>query len=186
MKDKILNAYFQLLPVKGLYHVTMDELSKEAGISKRTLYRYFETKESLIDELFNVFFNRMNYEIDKSIRKNDSAEEVFDGLSEIICGAGHAMFNPVVLDDLRQYYPHYWEKIDRFRVNNIERVICALLKENPKYAEDIDPRLISKIIISSMQAILNPYYVVANNLSVKETAEQMLVFFKRGLGISRY
>ncbi len=184
MKNRVINAYFRLLPTKGLYHVTMDELSKEAGISKRTLYRYFETKDALIDELFNHFFDRMNHEIDETIRKNNCAEDIFDGMSEIVCGSGQTMINPVVLEDLRQYYPHYWEKLDRFRINNIEKVIHSVIEENPECAKDIDPRLVSKIIISSMQAILNPYYVASNNLPIKETARQMLAFFKRGLGIN--
>src|SRR5215212_10598442 len=47
MRDLILDAADRLLGRYGYQKMTMDDLAREAGVSKRTLYLHFEGKEAL-------------------------------------------------------------------------------------------------------------------------------------------
>jgi AcrR family transcriptional regulator len=49
--DNILQRSQAMFMRYGIKSVTMDELSREIGISKKTLYQYFETKEELIEQI---------------------------------------------------------------------------------------------------------------------------------------
>lgn len=50
IKEQIINTAFDLFSQYGIKSVSMDDVSKAAGISKRTLYESFEDKETLLIE----------------------------------------------------------------------------------------------------------------------------------------
>lgn len=50
-KEKILIAAQTVFLKKGFYEATMDDIAKETGLSKGSLYLYFSSKERLIAEL---------------------------------------------------------------------------------------------------------------------------------------
>lgn len=50
MKERIITTALELFHSYSIRTVTMDDISKELGISKRTLYKHFDSKESLITE----------------------------------------------------------------------------------------------------------------------------------------
>ena len=46
IKEQIINTAFDLFSQYGIKSVSMDDVAKAAGISKRTLYESFEDKET--------------------------------------------------------------------------------------------------------------------------------------------
>ena len=48
IKEQIINTAFDLFSQYGIKSVSMDDVAKAAGISKRTLYESFEDKETLL------------------------------------------------------------------------------------------------------------------------------------------
>lgn len=48
--DEILEKARETFLEKGFFHTVMDDIAKRAGITRRTLYRYFERKEDLAYE----------------------------------------------------------------------------------------------------------------------------------------
>ena len=48
-RDSILDGAAKLFKQKGLKSVTMDELAKSLGMSKRTIYENFKDKDELIE-----------------------------------------------------------------------------------------------------------------------------------------
>lgn len=56
MQNMILQAAMDLLDKKSYQQVTMDEIAHKAGISKRTLYKYFPSKSLLFVTEFKKYF----------------------------------------------------------------------------------------------------------------------------------
>lgn len=50
IKEQIMDTAFDLFSQYGIKSVSMDDVAKAVGISKRTLYESFEDKESLLTE----------------------------------------------------------------------------------------------------------------------------------------
>jgi AcrR family transcriptional regulator len=50
MKEFILNKASEIFLKSGFKSVTMEYLSGELNISKKTIYKYFEDKEELVDK----------------------------------------------------------------------------------------------------------------------------------------
>jgi len=66
MKDKIINKATDLFLSLGFKSVTMDDIANELGMSKKTIYTYFENKTCLVEEITTHLFKKIT-----------------DGLSEI-------------------------------------------------------------------------------------------------------
>ena len=47
-QEQIIEAARRLFHQFGFKKVSMDEIAKEAGVTKRTIYMYFESKEELL------------------------------------------------------------------------------------------------------------------------------------------
>ena len=63
-RELILETAETIFLRQGLFNTAMDQIAEEAGMSRRTLYRYFDKKEDLAYEVttrlltkWNIFFN---------------------------------------------------------------------------------------------------------------------------------
>lgn len=53
-KERILDAALEVFSQKGFHSATTDEIAERAGVGKGTLYRHFETKDKLFEELVRL------------------------------------------------------------------------------------------------------------------------------------
>jgi AcrR family transcriptional regulator len=58
-KQETLSVAMRLLLERGYANLNMDELAQEVGISKPTLYQYFESKEALVAQALERMYAKM-------------------------------------------------------------------------------------------------------------------------------
>lgn len=159
----------------------MDELAAEAGISKRTLYRYFRSKDELIEATLDKFMLEVTENFEHFLSTHPEQDEFESYLPEILYHVGYTIGNPLILEDLRQYYPHYWQKIDDFRVEKAKLVIKAIIDAGKGNTKGLDARIVTNAVLASVQSVVNPKFIISNGLTLEETIRQLLKFFKFGL-----
>lgn len=174
-------ALSELSKTKGFYRVTMDELAARAGLSKRTLYRYFPGKEAIIEAVIDYNLSRIGKEMDKILLSNCNPQEAFGQILNLFYREGRNLINPLVMQDLIAHYPQYWRKIDEYRMQKAQKVIKTLVGYDKDGARGLNPKIVTAIIMSSIQAVLNPEFILANNLTFEETVVQVIDFFKYGI-----
>jgi AcrR family transcriptional regulator len=74
-KDQILDAASEVFAQKGVYETRMDDIVKESGLSKGTLYWYFKSKDEIILSIFERMFGREFQEIKNLVDSEGSATE---------------------------------------------------------------------------------------------------------------
>lgn len=73
-REKILEATADLIVAQGIQNCPMASIAKQAGCGAGTIYRYFSTKEELIEQLYLSISERMaeysleNYEKTATVR----------------------------------------------------------------------------------------------------------------------
>lgn len=182
IRERIITAFESLLPEKGLYKTTVDEIASAAGLSKRTIYRYFQSKDEIIESTLNSFMEKMGRGIEELIQKDLKPEDILDELFNRLFKHVTKIFNPKVMNDLQTHYPQYWVKIDQYRTEKARELLMSILeKSNQGKERKLEPTIISAIIIASVQNILNPKFLLKNDLPFEETAKQLIDFFQYGL-----
>lgn len=80
-KERILEAALEIFSQKGFHTATTDEIAERAGVGKGTLYRYFETKEKLFEELVRLRLDELEKKADSIV---DGQDDVLTMISKYI------------------------------------------------------------------------------------------------------
>lgn len=177
IRERILQACRELARVKGFYNMNMDELAQQAGVSKRTVYRYFRSKEEIIEASLDAFTAEMARKIETILEQDIPAPEMIAAIMNNLITHGQFILNPAVLNDLRIHYPQLWKKIDSFRLERARLAIARYMQQsNSPALQGIDPRIITAAILASIQAVLNPDFILENGLTFESTATQLSKF----------
>lgn len=129
-REKVFNAAVELFSRFGFKKTTVDEIADQAGISKRTLYQVFPSKEKILAEL--VMFEALSFRkfclgqikhLDDPIKKF----RCFCSLSEEYFEA-NPFLGQVISDDARLFSPFLTNEL--FLVEQgIKEIISRLLSE---------------------------------------------------------
>jgi len=52
-KDKVINFSFEIIKDKGVSALSIDEISRQAGVAKKTIYKHFINKDAIIEEMIS-------------------------------------------------------------------------------------------------------------------------------------
>ena len=159
VKQRILAEARNLFFRYGFSKVTMDETAEALGMSKKTLYRYFPSKEDLLQETTAAHMEECGAELKKICNRDDlSPLERLKLTMTYITGVFSKMSEPMV-HDLRRNAPEIWRKVEEERQKNIETDFGALIKEGRhkgQFRKDVDESLFILIYSTVVREILNP------------------------------
>ncbi len=170
-KERILSFAEKKFSQNGFYKTTMDELAREMKISKKTIYKHFSSKDVLVSEIIDYITANIQHKVAKLVaKKTTSAEKLY--LMSVFVTQRINQISEKWLDDLRVYRPELWTKIEKFRektiISNLDKIITQGKKE--RLIVDKPNKIILMVIISSVQAIVNPNFILNNNFSAKQAA----------------
>ncbi len=103
----------------GVKSVTMDDVARELGVSKKTLYQFFENKADIIHQMAIQHIQR-DEEVIAEIRAVSS-----DAIDEILRVARHVaaeivkMAAPSMIFELKKYYQKTWALLNEHKKNQI-------------------------------------------------------------------
>ena len=160
ISSKIFEKARYLFNHVGVRNTTMDDLAKELGISKKTLYQQIKNKEDLVR--FCIVYDLQNDEqaIDAISKNTENAIE------ELLLIAKHVhkelqLYNPAMLMDISKFYPECWSLIDNhiqtFAKENIQTNLKKGIRQG-LYRKDINIEIVSSLQLRlSMMAIDNKH-----------------------------
>ena len=109
----------------GFKSVTMDDIAREMGISKKTIYKFFSNKEILIEEITGMIHSQIHEIIDQIVAQNYNAiEENYQIRKMFKEMFQSADTSPVY--QLKKHYPSIFEKVMAKEMNECN----TLFKKN--------------------------------------------------------
>ncbi|MCL6447893.1 MAG: TetR/AcrR family transcriptional regulator [Armatimonadetes bacterium] len=184
-RRRIADALKELASIRGFYGVTVDELAARAGISKRTIYRYFNSKEEIIALVVEDLLLSLEEKVQEALESSNNPVEKITNVIKLIPKSSN-LLSPLVLHDLQKHYPHLWEKVEQFRAGKIQQTFENLLANDEQgFFRKVNPRVFTTALISSVRAVVNPAFIMENNLSPEETVESLFSIFLYGVVATR-
>ncbi len=107
---RIINGSAELFERNGIKNVTMDYISSQLGISKRTIYEIFKDKNDLLENILREktkTHKEICYELTK---ESDNVIEAIFNLGKL----NHETFsriNPLFFEDLKKYHYSVYAKV---------------------------------------------------------------------------
>jgi len=182
-QQKILDQTFTLVMKYGIKSVSMDDISSGIGISKKTIYQYFENKKSL---LASVVENH----ISKDEREMTALKEASsNAIEEMVLIAKHVLtflrgMSPSMMFDTKKYYPEIWHRIEEEHFTFIRNTVKANVVRGQReglYLEDANAEIISLLYVRQTLALADEEIFPLSKFDRMELFKTMVTYHVRGL-----
>ncbi len=167
----------------GIKSVTMDDMAKELGVSKKTLYKYFKDKNEIVSTLMKMDINGEMKILESLAETSKNAIEETYAFSNVLIEKLKSV-NPSLMYDLEKYHPKAWnlfvthKRIDVFGCikANIERGI-----EEGFYRETINAEVVAKLYSEKIDLIFNQEIFPLGKFSVEDVYTEMIDYHLQGI-----
>jgi AcrR family transcriptional regulator len=184
VRARIVQAARERLISHGYGRLTMDELAAELGVSKKTLYRHFASKEALARQVIMDLGQEVRAHADGIL--DNSRLSFAQKLQDFITGMVQRLtqMSPRLLQDLQRFAPELHELILSMRRRNIPDIFGRLLTEGQERGmvrQDLDPGFAAEFLLHAMQGLMQPVALDHLRLGPQEVFEKAMNIFFGGL-----
>ncbi|HXU27897.1 MAG TPA: TetR/AcrR family transcriptional regulator [Bacteroidia bacterium] len=183
VKDKILETSLNLFYKYGIKAITMDDIAKEMGISKKTIYRFFKEKDDIVNQLSET-------ELKKSqLMMEEMRKQANDPIHEMILISIHiqkvfAEINPVFFYDLNKQFSKALNDFKKFKseciFTNINRNIIEGVKQG-LYRSDLDVDFAAQYRVLQMDMFMGRSDFAFENISMAKAHQLIMDIFMHGI-----
>jgi TetR/AcrR family transcriptional regulator, cholesterol catabolism regulator len=159
-EDAILAKSKELFFRLGVKSVTMDDLAREMGVSKKTIYQFVSNKSELVEK---VMRKHVEEEKDSMLQLISNPGNAIDQTLSIIKNVLAHMKNihPSSIYDIQKYYPKTWKVFLEFKNDFILKTIEQNLQKGVDegfYRKDMNTHVIARLYINAIEYIVNPTF----------------------------
>jgi AcrR family transcriptional regulator len=183
MKEKIIQKATELFINFGFKSVTMDDIARELGISKKTIYNHFENKTQLVAATTSQIFDHITQGIDCICDLNKNPiEELYEIKKLVMQHLKDEKSSPNY--QLQKYYPEVhaqlqakqFEKMYDCTKKNLQRGV-----EMGLYRDNLEIEFISRIYFLGVNGIKDESLFPTNIFPKSKLMEDYLEYHLRGI-----
>lgn len=170
----------------------MDDIAREMGISKKTLYCHVNGKTDLVEKILHhslhIFEQWFGQVAEKNLNAIDELLEISKRMNE-----EYQKFDSSDVYALKKYYPSIFKKHVEYETKlayniALQNIIKGI--NQGYYRADLDAELTATLFVQKMMGIHNSDFFVQENLTFKKIFEVMIENHIRGIanesGIAYY
>ncbi|WP_276133280.1 TetR/AcrR family transcriptional regulator [Polluticoccus soli] len=168
---KILSASAELFRQYGFKAITMDDIARRAGISKKTLYQHFANKHEVVNESVTWYKCRVAEGCQAAI---DSSENAIDAMlrTQMLLDQTYKQMNPMALLEMQRFFPEAYELFRNKLMEDDVKMIRDNIEQGIReglYREGINADFLARYRLETSLIMFQP------NLLVNERYDLMFV-----------
>lgn len=157
LRDRILSQAEVLFCQYGIKRITMDDIARHLGISKKTIYLHFKDKDDLVHTLIIDMLNRHTCIMDSTADESENAvREIFlvvERMSQVL-----SKINPMLFYDMQKFHPPTWTAFmthrNDFIQGCIEKNIARGIEEG-LFRRDLNAEILSIMRMGQVDAVFD-------------------------------
>ncbi len=182
-KARILDESFELFRKHGIHYVTMDLIAGTLGISKKTVYANFPSKEDL---LYHCLRNYIGQQRNVMKQLLEQAPNVMEGLVSLAWESTSRMSetNPLMYVELDKYYPKLSKELMDSRREEDYRELVSLIdrgKAQGLMLQGINTDIATRLFLAQVQHMNNYELFPISNYPRTELFTHIFITFLRGI-----
>jgi AcrR family transcriptional regulator len=181
--ERIIQGGEDLFLTAGIKSVTMDDIAKHLGMSKKTIYQFFKDKNELVialvkkklqedEDNMSVIMSQSVNVIDEMINMMKCSEEIFSRI------------NPIVIHDMQKYHPDAWKQFQNFKSGVLIHTLEELLAKGMKQGyirPDIDVKIIARMRVNLVELGFNTTTFPVAEFNTWKVQQQFNEHFNYGI-----
>lgn len=184
---KILTAAIELFRQYGFKTITMDDIARRSGISKKTLYQHFANKQEVISETVSWYKDQLRVQCEQIVNESGNAIEAMVRLMYLF-NQTMRQTNPVSLNELQRYYP---DGFQRFRENMLNQDVAMMRKnilqgiEEGLYRPEVDADLMARFHIETSLSMCQSPFLLGERYELQYVHYELTEHFLYGIMTSK-
>jgi AcrR family transcriptional regulator len=182
-KEKIFQYALSRFFTAGFAHVSVNELTANLGMSKKTFYKCFTSKEDLLEYMTSRLFHDIAATIQSIVEDDAPFMHKFDRLMKYLGAQVRRLSRPMI-QDMQRFAPAVWERVQEFRREQIVTLFGGLIAEGQRAGHirrDINTRVFLLAYLAAIEEILNPSLLMNESFSAGEALQNILAIFFHGV-----
>jgi hypothetical protein len=182
-KERILKGAEELFFRYGIKSVTMDDIAKHLGISKKTIYQSFSDKDEVVHTLMQLKLKEDKHTVEECASGSANIiEEIFKMMQHISSVFGK--INPNAFYDLQKYHPKSWDLIKTFKENCVQQMMEDAMVKGVKdgiVRPDINIKIMAKLRMEEVEMGFNPELFPPDKFKILDVQLALLDHFLHGI-----
>ena len=183
MKERILAEAERLFWRYGVRSVTMEDIARQLGISKKTIYQHFNDKEQILYQVIEQKTGRNQWEMECVVTETANPVEAILGVLNFMQKKADQI-SPNLLIDIKRYYP---QAFALFRQYKEEQIMQSILENIQKgidqglYRPDINPAILARLRVEQIELAFNSDIFPTDQYTMSDIQSELIHHFVRGM-----
>jgi AcrR family transcriptional regulator len=182
-EEKILKGAEELFFKYGIRSVTMDDIARHLGMSKKTIYQYYKEKDEIIHKLMQAHIKEDECTFAACAeRASNIVEEVFEMMKNI--QDIFSKVNPQLFYELQKYYPQTWKLFKDFKEDFILGMVERSLEKGIKDGHvrpDINVKILSRLRMEQIEMAMDPKAFPPDKFKILDVQLNIVEHFLYGI-----
>lgn len=184
VKEYIVEESDKLFCQFGFKSVTMDDIAKHLGMSKKTIYQHFSDKDELVNILIKEKLSTQDCNMEFcAARAENAIEELFFALKNI--DELLSSMNPKLFYDLQKYHPKAWLAFKEFKEKNLGKCILLNLERGINegfFRDEIKIDILVQMRLEQVDLLFNHnHHYTMNKYSLVQVMTEITEHFLYGI-----
>lgn len=183
-RDRILESAQGKIFDRGFSKVTVDEIAEDLGMSKKTIYKFFPSKEDIMLGIVRMTMRHLEKQVVAIVESDKPFEEKFTSFLALLAKMTRKMSKPLQ-KDIQKHLPAVDREIEEFRREKIFGRLTPMFRQAKAEGflrEDLNDDIFMMVFINAVQSIMTPSVLADHSFSAQEAFKQIFrILFEGGL-----
>jgi len=182
-REKIMNSARGLFGTRGLRSTTVDDIAHRAGVSKRTVYEIFSSKDEIAREIVLEALALFEENMRRIIQSGDDPLEKLRQLSRFYA---EPQLSSKALIDLQRDLPELWERVERVENGILEEMhqVIDEGKDRGVFGADISTDIVIGALTGALRMTMEPEFLLNTSHSVEEVSSSLFELITLGICVN--
>ena len=183
VQERILDTALRMFRTIGIKNVTMFEIARECGISKKTVYEHFTDKAELIQTGIRTLLETLREEM--MTTRNEAADAIDELMRTTVNIQARARtMNPVMLYEVQKYHQEAAKEIEQFKRD----VVLCHIRENLQrgmeeglFHSHFNINIIARMRQLQLETVFDPLQYPAEEFELHEVMQEITANYIMGI-----
>jgi AcrR family transcriptional regulator len=180
-KQRIIAGALRQFQLFGFQRTSIDSIANALGMSKKTLYQHFRSKDQLIYAVVDHLVEVIRTRVADALTASTPTETALHHIVEVAQFMSQTI-TPAMVHDMRTM-PEVWTYVERKRAAVLADLgtLIARGQKRGEVRDDLDPSFISSVLLQLVNALVNPTMMASMNLSPGVMVQNVVSLVMRGV-----
>lgn len=182
-REKLLRGAEDLFMRYGMRSVSMDDIARSLGISKKTIYQHFADKDDVVASVARANMERHRVQFDKIAAESKNAVEEIVKLSFCMKESLRTV-NPSWLFDMQKYHQRAWNDWQEYKQQFIRQNVIRSLKQGMEegyFRREMKTEIIATMRLEQVQMAFDHMVFPREQYDVVEVHAELFDHFVHGI-----